>query len=70
MSKPILTDLLNQYPDYSLVVTGHSLGAGTALLISMEIMLGQTQIVAADRVECVALAPPPGWYHVRPSYSY
>ena len=60
MTKPILTDLLNQYPEYSLVVTGHSLGAGTAILISMEVMLGQNQLVAADRVECVALAPPPG----------
>jgi predicted lipase len=36
-----LTALLEKYPGYKLVVTGHSLGAGTAILITLEVLLGQ-----------------------------
>jgi sn1-specific diacylglycerol lipase len=50
------------HPDYRLVVTGHSLGAGTAILISMAILSGNfKQIVDPNltKIKCVALAPPP-----------
>jgi Lipase (class 3) len=36
-----LTALLEKYQGYKLVVTGHSLGAGTAILITLEVLLGQ-----------------------------
>ena len=51
---PIKT-FLAAHPDYSLVVTGHSLGAGTAELITMELMITG----ALTNVHCIALAPPP-----------
>ena len=50
------------HPDHRLVVTGHSLGAGTAILISMAILSGSfKQIVDPNltKIKCVALAPPP-----------
>ena len=50
------------HPHYRLVVTGHSLGAGTAILISMAILSGSfKQIVDPNltKIKCVALAPPP-----------
>ena len=34
-SLEVLRVALKQYPGYSLVITGHSLGAGTAILITM-----------------------------------
>ena len=54
-----LTEVLAQpeFANYSLVVTGHSLGAGTAELITMEVM--RSDLVAGREVRCVALAPPP-----------
>ena len=50
------------HPDHRLVVTGHSLGAGTAILITMAILSGSfKQIVDPKftKIKCVALAPPP-----------
>ena len=44
-----------------MVVTGHSLGAGTAILATLEILLGKDPFVSSDRVKCIALAPPPGF---------
>ena len=48
------------YPGYRLIVTGHSLGAATAILITMTILSG-SQIVDPENtvVKCIALAPPP-----------
>ena len=44
---------------YRLIVTGHSLGAGTAQLITMD-LLNQRPIFAKNPdISCVALAPPP-----------
>jgi hypothetical protein len=34
-AEPSLKEALEKYPDFNLVVTGHSLGAGTAELVSM-----------------------------------
>ena len=51
---------LGESPDYRLFLTGHSLGAGTALLATMEIMLNKTKYLPeGTKVKCVALAPPP-----------
>ena len=53
-----LTETLSQFSGYSLVVTGHSLGAGTAELITME-LLSSNVLPAGSQVKCLALAPPP-----------
>lgn len=61
-SGDILKEALAAHPDHRLVVTGHSLGAGTAILISMAILSGSfKQIVDPNltKIKCVALAPPP-----------
>ena len=60
VTKPILFKLLEEHPTYKLVVTGHSLGAGTAVLATLEILLGSDKFVSPQRVKCIALAPPPG----------
>ena len=41
------------------VVTGHSLGAGAAELITMRLLGDSSLLPTSTRVECVALAPPP-----------
>ncbi len=44
------------------MITGHSLGAGTANLVALELMLGpggKQYLPKGTRVQCVALAPPP-----------
>ena len=46
-----------EFSNYSLVVTGHSLGAGTAELISMKLI--SSGLLGEREVRCVALAPPP-----------
>ncbi len=60
-AKPILEEALSKEPDYKLVITGHSLGAGTAELITMMILLNKTEFSARvhDGIRCVAFAPPP-----------
>ena len=60
VTKDVLIKLLEEHPTYKLVVTGHSLGAGTAVLITLEILLGKDPFVSPHRVKCIALAPPPG----------
>lgn len=56
-----LMEALEQRPDYKLVVTGHSLGAGTAILICMDILAGNFKeaVPKQTHVQCIALAPPP-----------
>ena len=41
------------------VVTGHSLGAGAAELVTMRLLGDSSLLPPSTRVECVALAPPP-----------
>ena len=55
----VMTEVLAlpEYSNYSLVVTGHSLGAGTAELITMELI--SSNLLGGREVRCVALAPPP-----------
>jgi len=59
-SKQDLKELLVKHPKYKFVITGHSLGAGTAILATRQVLRGPDQFVAANRVKCIALAPPPG----------
>jgi hypothetical protein len=56
-----LAKALQDRPDYRLVITGHSLGAGTAVLITMDIITGHLSEIVPKKtsVHCVALAPPP-----------
>ena len=62
-SMPVLRSLLlDRFPGYKLRVTGHSLGAGTAELITM-LLISKTheesQWLSKIDIKCVALAPPP-----------
>ena len=52
---------LNVHSGYNLVVTGHSLGAGVAVLITLELLLGESTsaLPVGTDVRCIALAPPP-----------
>ena len=54
----IITESIEKYPSYSLTITGHSLGAGTAELITM-LLLDRNLIPDTTKVQCIALAPPP-----------
>ena len=48
---------LDAHPDFKVLVTGHSLGAGAAILATL-IWLCDPEL-GSDKVECLALAPPP-----------
>ena len=63
-----LKQALSSHPGYSLVLTGHSLGAGTVQLMAMEIMSNPKKYLpfSDTKVECVALAPPPVYRSVTP----
>ena len=56
-----LKKCLEENPGYRVVVTGHSLGAGTAELITLELLHGHSSniIPVGSSVACIALAPPP-----------
>jgi putative lipase involved disintegration of autophagic bodies len=60
-AEPALKAALQDNPDFRLIVTGHSLGAGTAELITLTILSGNVDFVdpAKTSVQCIALAPPP-----------
>jgi hypothetical protein len=49
---------LIEFPDYFLFTTGHSLGAGTAEVITMH-LISHKAMVKSNKLHCVALAPPP-----------
>ena len=53
-------EAMNQYAEYSLVLTGHSLGGGVAALIN--ILLYHENFMPDRKKECVAFAPPPAFY--------
>ena len=59
--KKKLSKALTKYPGYKLDITGHSLGAGVAIIIAMKILAGKYDAVDPNvtPVKCVALAPPP-----------
>ena len=52
---------VNDHPDYRLVITGHSLGGGTAILITMDLLNGDHNITNLEtkNIKCIAIAPPP-----------
>ncbi|CAE7476289.1 DAGLA [Symbiodinium pilosum] len=56
-TRPALNEALRENPGYSLVVTGHSLGAGTAILCT--VLLSVAQLDSRPRLTCFAFAPPP-----------
>jgi len=57
----ILNLLLNEeeYADYRLLITGHSLGAGTACLLNVKLHHEQILSKQNRQVVCYAFAPPP-----------
>ncbi|XP_059086966.1 uncharacterized protein LOC131883499 isoform X2 [Tigriopus californicus] len=58
--KDILHQTLLKYPRYRLILTGHSLGAGTAELLTMVILKEKEKYVPKEtEIQCVAIAPPP-----------
>ena len=57
--KYAIIEAVRDHPDYSLTVTGHSLGAGAAELITMKLISEPDTIPDIKNVRCVALAPPP-----------
>jgi hypothetical protein len=61
-AQPHVTKALNEYPDYRLVITGHSLGAGVACLIN--ILIHNSMFIPPEerKVSCFAYAPPPVFY--------
>jgi hypothetical protein len=61
MVKETIVTALKEFPDYTLFVTGHSLGAGVAELITMHLASHKEgeEIKMKNRFHCVALAPPP-----------
>ena len=60
-SAEVLMDAFQRYPDYRLVITGHSLGAGVSALIHMGVRGGAFQEVLPSDIplKTVLLAPPP-----------
>jgi hypothetical protein len=61
-SGPVLKEALESNPGYRLMITGHSLGAGTAELVAMEFLMGKNKrghLPPRTKIGCVALAPPP-----------
>jgi len=60
---------LSEYPeDYGLVLTGHSLGGGTAVLLTLQFFLDPfwSSILKGRDIKCVAFAPPPVYYSETP----
>lgn len=55
-----VTALMEEYSDYKLIVTGHSLGAGTSCLLTVKLY---SEGIFKDRVvKCYAFAPPPTYF--------
>lgn len=55
-----VTKLMDDYKEYKLVITGHSLGAGTACLLNMKLHVESA--FKGRAVECFAFAPPPTFW--------
>ena len=59
--KETLKKAFEEHPDYRLMLTGHSLGASTAILISLGFLnnLYADDFPNVKKVKCIALAPLP-----------
>lgn len=66
IAKPILEELFKKDPKKKVVVTGHSLGAGTAVLLTLELFGKGSEGAIHDPslVQCFAFAAPPV-FHAR-----
>ena len=58
-SSQILKKAFETYPGYRFVITGHSLGGGTAILTTMLVLSRNNIGVDSKKVKCIAVAPPP-----------
>ena len=56
-AKPKIMEALNTHHGFKVLLTGHSLGAGAAILSTL-IWLRDPEL-GSSKVECLALAPPP-----------
>mmetsp|Transcript_23061 Transcript_23061/g.38597 ORF Transcript_23061/g.38597 Transcript_23061/m.38597 type:complete len:518 (-) Transcript_23061:41-1594(-) len=60
-SRDALVETLTRYSSeghiYKLVITGHSLGAGTAILLTL--LMSEDSALATHKIECWAFGPPP-----------
>jgi len=67
LSQHILKKAFKTYPGYRLVITGHSLGGGVAVLTTLSI-LSRTDIIDPENVEvkCIVIAPPPVYHSTKP----
>ena len=56
-----MTEAMYKHPDFNLIITGHSLGAGTAELITLNILSRNVDYIdpLQTNIKCIALAPPP-----------
>lgn len=54
-----IMNLFEEYPDYELVLTGHSLGAGAACLLNIMLHENESKIVKGRRIRCFSFASPP-----------
>uniref|UniRef100_A0A7S0FYR7 sn-1-specific diacylglycerol lipase n=1 Tax=Rhodosorus marinus TaxID=101924 RepID=A0A7S0FYR7_9RHOD len=57
MAKPVLLRLASEQPTYAITVTGHSLGAGAAVLAT--IMMRNDADLANKNIRCFAVGSPP-----------
>ncbi|KAM4069017.1 hypothetical protein ACB094_12G057300 [Castanea mollissima] len=55
----LLKQLVEEYPNYTLTFTGHSLGSGVATLLTMLVVQNQDKLgnIERKRVRCYAIAP-------------
>lgn len=55
----VLKQLVEDYPNYTLTFTGHSLGSGVATLLTMVVVQNQDKLgnIERKRVRCYAIAP-------------
>ena len=58
-SSQILKKAFETYHGYRFVITGHSLGGGTAILTTMLVLSRNNIGVDSKKVKCIAVAPPP-----------
>uniref|UniRef100_A0A7S0ATE4 sn-1-specific diacylglycerol lipase n=1 Tax=Minutocellus polymorphus TaxID=265543 RepID=A0A7S0ATE4_9STRA len=54
----------DEFKDYGLIITGHSLGAGTSCLLNIKLHVDK--LVGNRPVKCYAFAPPPTFFPCNP----